>query len=160
MTMDNVNRRRNLGFFFDQSVARLLDKVASIDLFRGGERTSSYRQLDARMDAVARMLPRLGVRPGERVAMLIGNRTEFVEVFFGAMRAGAIPLPLNTRLAADTLARIIAEAGCVAAVVDPASNREALALPQRLRLRLLLDRECAGFLSFEREMAGPGAAVE
>src|SRR5262249_19022623 len=160
MAMGNVNRRRNLGFFFDHAIARLPDKVAIIDLFGGRERTSSYRQLDARMDAVARMLARLGVRPGERVAMLIGNRTEFVEIFFGAMRAGAIPLPLNPRLAAGTRARIIADAGCVAAVVDPASNSEALALPQRLPLRLLLDRECEGFLSFEREMAGPGVAVE
>src|SRR5262250_845261 len=110
--MTDVNRRRNLGFFFDRSVAPVPDKVAIIDLFGGRERTSSYRQLDARMDAVARMLARLGVRPGERVAMLIGNRTEFIEFFFGAMRLGAIPLPLNTRLSADTLAGLIADAGC------------------------------------------------
>jgi len=157
--MTAADRRRNLGFFFDRSVARAPDKVAIIDLAGGRERSSTYRQLDARMDAVASMLARLGVRAGERVAMLVGNRTEFVELFFGAMRAGAIPLPLNTRLAADTLARIIAEAGCVAAVVDPASNRDALAIAQRLPLRLLLDREREGFRSFEREMAAPAAAV-
>src|SRR5215813_8625244 len=105
--MSSENRRRNLGFFFDDAVARLPDKVAIIDLFGGRERTATYRQLDQRMDAVARMLARLAVRPGERIAMLIGNRTEFIEVFFGAMRAGAIPLPLNTRLAGPTLERII-----------------------------------------------------
>jgi long-chain acyl-CoA synthetase len=162
MAMDNVNRRRNLGFFFDRATARVPDKVAIIDLFGGRERSSTYQQLDARMDAVARMLARLGVRPRERVAMLIGNRTEFIEFFFGAMRAGAIPLPLNTRLAGPTLERIIADAACVLAVVDPASNRDALALTQRLplRQRLLLDRDEAGFLSFEAEMATPGATVE
>ena len=101
--MDNVNRGRNLGFFFDQAVARAPDKVAIIDLFGGRERCTTYRQLDERMDQVARMLARLGVRAGERVAMLVGNRTEFIEFFFGAMRMGAIPLPLNTRLAAGTL---------------------------------------------------------
>ncbi len=100
---DDMNRRRNLGFFFDQSVARRPDKVAIIDLFGGRERRATYRQLDERMNGVASMLARLGVVPGERVAMLIGNRTEFVEFFFGSMRAGAIPLPLNTRLAAGTL---------------------------------------------------------
>src|SRR5262245_2767153 len=162
MAMDNVNRRRNLGFFFDHATARVPDKVAIIDLFGGRERCSTYWQLDARMDAVARMLVRLGVRPGERVAMLIGNRTEFIEFFFGAMRAGAIPLPLNTRLAGPTLERIIADAACALAVVDPASNRDALAVARHLplRRRLLLDREEAGFLSFEAEMAKSGAAVE
>jgi non-ribosomal peptide synthetase component F len=89
MTMDN--RRRNLGFFFDQSVARLPEKVAIIDLFGGKERRATYRQLDSRMNRVASMLARLGVAPGERVAMVIGNRTEFIEFFFGSMRAGAIP---------------------------------------------------------------------
>src|SRR5262245_41104482 len=162
MAMDTANRRRNLGFFFDHATARVPDKVAIIDLFGDRERCSTYRQLDARMDAVARMLARLGVRSGERVAMLIGNRTEFIEFFFGAMRAGAIPLPLNTRLAGATLERIIAGAACALAVVDPASNRDALALTQRLplRRRLLLDRDEAGFLSFEAEMAKPSAAVE
>jgi hypothetical protein len=49
----------------------------------------------------------------------------------------------------------------VLAVVDPASNRDALVLARRLPLRrLLLDRDEAGFLSFEAEMAKPGAAVE
>ncbi len=86
---------------------------------------ASYRQLDERMNAVASMLARFGVTPGERVAMLIGNRTEFIEFFFGSMRAGAIPLPLNTRLAADTLEQIIAEAACAMAAVDPSSHRSA-----------------------------------
>src|SRR5436309_1394751 len=133
------NRRRNLGFFFDATVERLPDKVAIIDLFGGRERTSSYRQLDERMSRAAATLGRLGVRPGERVAMLIGNRTEFVEFFFGAMRAGAIPLPLNTRLAGETLAHIITDAACALAVVDPTSNRDALAIAQRapVRQRLL-----------------------
>src|SRR5207244_2609676 len=81
--------------FFDDATARVPDKVAIIDLWGGRGRFSTYRQLDARMDAVARMVARLGVRPGERVAMLVGNRTEFVEFFFGSMRAGAIPLPLT-----------------------------------------------------------------
>src|SRR5215470_20044652 len=126
------HRRCNLGFFFDDTVARVPDKIAIIDLFGGRERCSTYRQLDQRMDGVARMLARLGVRPGERVAMLVGNRTEFVEFFFGAMRAGAVPLPLNTRLGADPLAHVIADAKCVLAVVDSASNRDAVAIAERV----------------------------
>jgi long-chain acyl-CoA synthetase len=164
MTMNepNVNRQRNLGFFFDDAVRRLPDKVAIIDLFGGRERRATYRQLDERMNRVASMLARHGVRAGERVAMLIGNRLEFVEFFFGAMRAGAIPLPLNTRLAADTLEHIIRDAACVLAIVDPSSNRDAVSIAQRvpLRQRLLLDQSKDGFMSFDDEMAKPGAPVE
>src|SRR5207253_10329399 len=106
------HRQRNLGYFFDHALKRVPDKIAIIDLFGGTERCSTYRRLDTRMESIARMLVRLGVRPGERVAMLVGNRTEFIEFFFGSMRAGAIPLPLNIRLAGDTLAHIIADAAC------------------------------------------------
>jgi acyl-CoA synthetase (AMP-forming)/AMP-acid ligase II len=157
MSDENVNRRRNLGFFFDDSVNRVPDKVCIIDLSGGQERQSTYRQLDKRMDQVASMLARLGVAPGERVGMMIGNRVEFIEFFFGAMRAGAIPVPLNTRLAADMLTYIFKDAGCAVALIDPTCNRDAIAIAQHvpLRHRLLLDEERVGFLPFERELNEP-----
>ena len=160
--MQSKNRQRNLGFFFDHVTRRLADKVAIVDLFGGRERISTYRDLDARMNAVASMVARLGVRPGERVAMLVGNRTEFIEFFFGSMRAGAIPLTLNTRLAAETLEHIIADARCTLAIIDPSSHRDALAIGRRLALArtLLLDTASDGFLSFENEMAKPAIPVE
>ena len=150
-----INRKRNLGYFFDDTVRRLPDKVAIVDLFGAKERSSTYRQLDERMDQVARLLARLGVRSGERVGMLVGNRTEFIEFFFGSMRIGAIPVPLNTRLALDTLSFIFKDAGCVAALIDPSCNKDAVAIAQAVPLkhRLLLDQEHDGFLSFDRERA-------
>ncbi len=158
---ETVNRRRNLGFFFDDAVARFPDKVCIIDLFGGRERTVTYRELDARMDRVASMIARLGVVPGERVGMLVGNRIEFIEFFFGAMRAGAIPVPLNTRLAPDTLTYIFTSAQCTLALVDPGCNRDAVAITASvpLRHRLLLDKDHPGFLSYETEMAVPAAPV-
>ena len=162
MNDTNANRRRNLGFFFDDTVRRLPDKIAIIDLFGGRERTSTYRQLDERMNRVASVLAALGVCPGERVAMLIGNRVEFIEFFFGAMRAGTIPLLLNTRLAADTLVQLITDANCALVIVDPACNRDALAIAGRVpvRHRMLLDQDKEGFLSFDTEMAKPAPPVQ
>ena len=84
-----AKRARNLGYFFAGSVRRVPDRVAIIDLFGGRERASTYRALDERMDRVARLLRGRGIAPGQRVGMLVGNRTEFLEIFFGAMRAGA-----------------------------------------------------------------------
>src|SRR5262249_60399687 len=112
----------------------------------GRERNVTYRQLDARMDRVGAMLAGLGARPGERVGMLIGNRVEFLECFFGAMRLGAIPVILNTRLAADMLSAIFEDAGCRIAIVDPSCNSQAVAIAERLALahRIALDGAPAG----------------
>ena len=160
-TNSNSNRRRNLGYFFDAALERFPDKVCIIDLFGAKERQFTYKELDARMDRVASMLARLGVQPGERVAMLVGNRVEFIDFFFGAMRIGAIPVPLNTRLAKDTLEFIFKDAECGIALIDPSANRDAIELSLKLPLRerLLLDRKHDGFRSYEDETGKPVALL-
>ena len=158
--MTDPNRSRNLGFFFDRAVHAAPDKVAVIDLFGGRERRITYAALDRRMDRVAAMLAMLGAQPGERIGMLVGNRVEFLELFFGAMRIGAIPVILNTRLAADTLAGIFAEAGCRIAAIDPACNPNAVAIAERLPLahRIALDSAFAGFVAYEDALAAASVA--
>ena len=161
--MDNLNRQRNLGFFFDQAIARAPDKVAIIDLFGG---RSAARPTGSSMRGwmrVARMLARLGVRAGERVAMLVGNRTEFIEFFFGSMRAGAIPLPLNTRLAAGTLDAH--HRRCRMRAGDRRPFEPSRCSLDRARLCRCGNGCCSisarrAFSSFEDEMAKPAPPVE
>src|SRR5277367_2585693 len=154
-----VNRRRNLGYFFAEAVRRVPDKVCIIDLLDGIERTLTYRTLDDRMDRVAGMLARLSIEPGERVGMLVRNRFEFIEFMFGAMRMGAIPVPINTHLQADALGFVLRDAQCVAAVVDPESNPHALDIVRDapLKHRLLLDGAESGFRPYEDELAVGGS---
>ena len=71
----------------------------------------TYRELDARVDAAAAGLQHLGVRPGDRVALLLGNVPAFVEAHFGALRAGATVVPLTLGLAADEVAHALADSG-------------------------------------------------
>jgi long-chain acyl-CoA synthetase len=124
-----MNRRNaNLGYFFSSAVARFPDKVAVIDLHGGMERLITYAGLDERADRVAGLIRRLDVAPGERVGMIVGNRVEFLEIFFGTMRAGAIPVAINTRLARDTLKFILEDAGCRAVFVEPAVHADAIAV--------------------------------
>ena len=150
----SAERERNLGYFFDASVVRTPDKICIIDLFGGIERAVSYRALDARMDDVARTLARLGIRPGERVGMLVANRLEFIEFFFGAMRAGAIPVPLNVKLGAETLAFIFEDADCAAALIDPDCHGHAAEIALRLpmRVRLTLGAATDGFVAYEEAL--------
>jgi acyl-CoA synthetase (AMP-forming)/AMP-acid ligase II len=86
--------------------------------------------------------------------MSIGNRIEFVEIMFGAMRAGIVPVPLNTKLAADTTDYVIRDAGCVGAVVEPAANAQTGRIVQDagVPLRIVLDTALEGWLSYEDEL--------
>jgi long-chain acyl-CoA synthetase len=156
----STNRGKNLGYFFDGSVSRYPDKDCIIDLFGGIERRVTYRQLDERMNACAAMLAGIGIRPGERVAMLVGNRTEFIEFFFGAMRIGAIPALLNHRLATEMLVELIDDSESILAIVDPACHRDALQIARRsnVRHRISLGEAVEGFAGYEIAMRAAGAA--
>ena len=55
------------------------------------------------------MLRRLGVRREERVAMIMLDTVDFPAVFLGAIRAGVVPVPLNTLLTSDQYAYVLAD---------------------------------------------------
>lgn len=73
-------------------------------------RTVTFAEFDARSSQVAHALVRDGVAPGDRVAVLTRNRTEWFELLFGAARAGAVLVGLNWRLAAPEIATIADDA--------------------------------------------------
>jgi acyl-CoA synthetase (AMP-forming)/AMP-acid ligase II len=58
--------------------------------------TLTWRDLDRRANRFARAMARLGVRPGQRVATVLRNGREMVEVLFGAQKLGVVACPLNT----------------------------------------------------------------
>jgi 4-hydroxybenzoate-CoA ligase len=69
----------------------------------------SYGQLQKQSCRAANMLRRLGVRREERVAMLMLDTVDFPIMFLGAIRAGVVPVPLNTLLTADQYAYVLAD---------------------------------------------------
>jgi long-chain acyl-CoA synthetase len=62
-------------------------------LFKGA--SMSNRQLNEESDAFAAALVSLGVKPGERVALVLPNSPQFFVAEFGAWKAGAVVFPLN-----------------------------------------------------------------
>src|SRR6201997_5897323 len=69
----------------------------------------TYGDLQRQSCRVANMLRRLGVRREERVAMIMLDTIDFPAVFLGAIRAGIVPVPLNTLLTADQYAYVLAD---------------------------------------------------
>lgn len=69
----------------------------------------SYRALQQQSCRVANMLRRLGVRREERVAMIMLDTVDFPSVFLGSMRAGIVPVPLNTLLTSEQYAYVLAD---------------------------------------------------
>jgi len=90
------------------------DKPAIV--FRG--HATTYGDLDDRVDVTAAALASLGVRPGDRVALVAGTIPEFVETLYGTMRAGAVACPLNPLLTPPELGSILADAGAAAVVTE------------------------------------------
>ncbi|MCA9260048.1 MAG: AMP-binding protein, partial [Planctomycetales bacterium] len=84
------------------------ERVAIVDV--ANERRFTYAELDRRALALARHLQATcGVRPGQRVAALCGNRIELIDLYFACGKIGAILAPLNIRLPARQLDELISD---------------------------------------------------
>ncbi|MHA3024561.1 fatty-acid--CoA ligase FadD5 [Mycobacterium sp. BMJ-28] len=77
--------------------------------------TTTWGELDRRVTALAGALQRRGVGFGDRVLILMLNRSEFIESFLAANRLGAIAVPVNFRMTPPEIAFLVSD--CAAAVV-------------------------------------------
>ncbi|MFD2641746.1 AMP-binding protein [Pseudomonas japonica] len=96
-----------------------------------GERRYSYQQLHQRSRALASALERVGVQPGERVAILAPNIPEMLEAHYGVPGAGAVLVCINIRLEARSIAFILRHSSAKVLLCDREFGpvvREALAL--------------------------------
>ncbi len=86
-------------------------------------RETTYSELNARVNRLAHGLQSLGVKSGDAVALMVGNRIEHLEILFATAKIGALAIPLDVKWKA-------LELGAVVAFFKP-------------RL-LVLQRDCAG----------------
>ncbi|HVM12234.1 MAG TPA: long-chain fatty acid--CoA ligase, partial [Actinomycetota bacterium] len=82
------------------------DRIA----LRSGDRPIAYAEVAEWVCRAASGLAELGVRRGDRVAMLVGNVPEFVYALYGAQAAGAVVAPLNVMLTPEEVGYILADA--------------------------------------------------
>ncbi|MGW7407610.1 long-chain-fatty-acid--CoA ligase [Streptomyces sp. NPDC054833] len=79
-------------------LVRTAERQPERDALRLGTQVTTYAELDERSARAAALLRAEGVRPGDRVALMLPNVPEFVVLYYGALRAGAIVVPMNPLL--------------------------------------------------------------
>jgi long-chain acyl-CoA synthetase len=78
---------------------------------RLGERSLSYGELNAASNDCAELLRGLGVQAGDRVALMVPNVPEFAVAYYGALRAGAVIVPMNVLLKAREVEYLLRDSG-------------------------------------------------
>ena len=112
----------NLGKLFDAYAGS--ERPAVIDLYDAARaRPWTFKELDTACDACARGFVKAGLKAGDRIGILSLNRIEFVIVLFGAMRAGLVSVPINIKLAAESVAYILGDASARAVFCEAGLKR-------------------------------------
>ena len=86
------------------------ERIAYIDDHKTTEGLN-FQELNARSNQIANAFLASGIKKGERVAILLMNSPEFIELFFALGKVGAVVVPLNWRLVADELEFILKDSG-------------------------------------------------
>ena len=142
----------------------LANQPAMVD----GEIQFSWRELSEATARVAHGLAALGIRPHQRVAVLMDRRFETALALFGIIRAGAVAVPLNVSITDAAVVDMCADANCVALIASGphCARAEALRAAGTLGARHFIgcDFQGEGWIDFNDFMAGqpatdPGIAL-
>jgi long-chain acyl-CoA synthetase len=119
---------------------------------------TTFAQLDGRSSQVAMALLADGVQPGDRVVYLGVNSPAFLEVIYGAAKIGAIPTPLNNRLAPAELEAVLADAEPTVIVTGAGEPDLSIIAPDSAR-RVVAAGDYQGWLADHRT-TDPGIEPE
>src|SRR5580692_11227014 len=113
----------------DAQVARGFgEKIA----FTDSDRSLSYGELQTRTCRFASALKNLGLRPEQRLSLLLYDNVDFPVAFWGGVRAGIVVLPLNTLLTAEQYAYILGDSRATAIVASASLAKTLLPVLDRL----------------------------
>jgi long-chain acyl-CoA synthetase len=106
----------NLASWVERNAARFSDAPA---LAEGDRVHASWAEFANRTAALARGLHGIhGLKPGDRVAIIMRNRPEYLEAMFGIWHAGMVAVPVNARLHPEEIAYVIEHSGAALVFVD------------------------------------------
>jgi fatty-acyl-CoA synthase len=82
----------------------------------------TFAELHAGVDAAAKGLLQLGIAPGDRVALWMVNRPEWLHAMFAIMKIGAVLVPVNTRFRTDDMTYVLGQSDAVAVILTDRSG--------------------------------------
>ena len=116
----------------DRNVERGLgDKLAFVD----PSRTLTYTQLQSACNRFTSLLPRLGIGRERRICQIMLDTVDFPLVFWGAIKAGIVPVPLNTLLPNEAWAYMIEDSRAEAVVISHALYARAAPMLREIAAR-------------------------
>ncbi|CAM3413767.1 AMP-binding protein [Nocardioides dubius] len=105
------------------TIADILEEMADVIGERAAlitlDHTYTFAELDERSTRLANHLVSIGIKPGDHVAVHAPNRIEWVDAFYGCLKARAVPININYRYLADELDYLYRNSDSVAAIIAP-----------------------------------------
>ena len=117
----------------------------------------TFGELSEGIRRIAGGLGDLGVAPGDRIVIYLSNSAEFVELMFGALAAGAIVVPVTTRLTLKELAYFCQDcnARVIACEPDTATGVANIIAERAGTIGLIVGPTRAGFVTFDDVRGAP-----
>ena len=142
-------KRLLLGEIVASNARRFPDREAVIY----GDTRLTFREFNARINRLAHALMDIGIKKGEKVAILLFNCNQYLEAYFALAKMGAIAVPVNFRLHPEEIAYIVDNADAVAFIlgetfVDTIKGIQK-DLPQIRQYISLTEKPVEGMLHFE-----------
>jgi len=152
-----------LADLFENRVIMYLTREIDYGFFRG--KAITYRTALRFVNRIGNALLSMGVRPGDRVAMITTNRFELAMAYFAAMKIGAIVVPLNSMLRQREIRYVVEDCGAEWLITDrqiyAASIQDPSTLPTISHWIMLTRREVPeGFESLSEWMSRSSDELE
>ena len=95
-----------------------VEQYGNRDFFHFKDETFGYKDFDDESDKVAAGLQAIGIGKGDKVAIVMGNRPEFLFLWFGLSKLGALEVPINTAHRGSLLSYMLDKADCRLVVAE------------------------------------------
>jgi acyl-CoA synthetase (AMP-forming)/AMP-acid ligase II len=141
-----------MGYMLQRSAIKFAGKTAVVS----GNLRLTYGELNRRVNRLARVLLESGIKKGDKIASLLFNSPQVIEIYFAAARIGAISVPINYRLVDTEIEYILDQSDSVALIFDSELAPTIAKLPPT-DLRLIsvgTGNSIEGAASYEELLAG------
>lgn len=120
---NQVSHTNNFTSVLDQDVFPNSDATALIEA--ATDERVTYGDLSERVARAGSVLLEHGIEPGDRICLFFPNELSYLYAFFGAMRIGAVPVPVNVKLSQELITFVVADSDASVIVTsDEHSVRE------------------------------------